>query len=196
MSGRVLGHVRGNAIAYLALFVALGGTAYSASEIGKNDVGSRQIKNGQVKAKDLAKNSVDDSKVKNGSLLSDDFAPGQLPQGPPGQDGLDGQDATNMFAWIRADGDLRFGSGVTSAKNVTPTNPKYEVMFERSLTGCALLANAGVGTPTGPTPLTFNGSGAPSVTVSDDKPMLARVNFRDTDTGTSVETAFFIAAFC
>ena len=193
MPGRVLKHIRGNAIAYLALFVALGGTAYSASKIGKNEVGTRQIKNGQVKSKDLAKNSVDDSKVRDGSLLGVDFASGQLPQGQPGQDG---QDATNMFAWIRADGDLRFGSGVASAKNIAPTNPKYEVVFERSLTGCALLANAGVGTPTGPTPLKFDGSGVPSVTVSDGNPKLARVNFSNTQAGTSVETAFFVAAFC
>ncbi len=38
-------HVRSNAIAYLALFVALGGTSYAALELPANSVGGRQIRN-------------------------------------------------------------------------------------------------------------------------------------------------------
>jgi hypothetical protein len=45
---RVLRHVRSNAVAYLALFVALGGTGYAASNLPANSVGNRQIKNGSV----------------------------------------------------------------------------------------------------------------------------------------------------
>ncbi len=42
---RLTHHVRSNAIAYLALFVALGGTSYAALEIPANSVGGRQIRN-------------------------------------------------------------------------------------------------------------------------------------------------------
>lgn len=91
-----------NVVASLALFVALGGSGYAAVKVSKNSVGSKQIKNGQVKNADLAKNAVTSSKVKDGSLLSADFKPGQLlagatgatgpkgdtgPQGPQGADG-------------------------------------------------------------------------------------------------------------
>ena len=73
-------HLRNNVVGYLALFVALSGTAYAAVELGKNDVRSRHIKNGQVKIKDLAADAVTSPKVADGSLLGEDFAAGQLPQ--------------------------------------------------------------------------------------------------------------------
>jgi hypothetical protein len=46
---RVLRHVRSNAVAYLALFVALGGTGYAAANLPANSVGGRQIRNGSIK---------------------------------------------------------------------------------------------------------------------------------------------------
>lgn len=39
MGERVMRHLRGNVVGYLALMVALGGTAYAANEIGGNDLG-------------------------------------------------------------------------------------------------------------------------------------------------------------
>ncbi|MDX6586664.1 MAG: hypothetical protein QOI31_1137 [Solirubrobacterales bacterium] len=67
-------------VSTLALFVALGGTAYAAVELQRDDVRSKHIKNGQVKGEDLADNSVTSPKVANGSLLGEDFAAGQLEQ--------------------------------------------------------------------------------------------------------------------
>jgi hypothetical protein len=75
-------------VAYLALFVALGGTSYAAVKLPKNSVGSSQIK----------KNAVSSSKVKNGSLTQSDFKAGQIPAGPQGPQGLKGDkgaDGTN-----------------------------------------------------------------------------------------------------
>jgi hypothetical protein len=76
-------------VAYLALFVALGGTTYAAATIGsgniKNDaVLSRHIKDGAVKNPDLGANSVGTGKVIDGSLLAQDFKAGQLPKGDKG----------------------------------------------------------------------------------------------------------------
>ena len=51
----VYGHLGKNVIAYLALFVALGGTSYAALKLPKNSVGSAQIKNGAVVKRDLAR---------------------------------------------------------------------------------------------------------------------------------------------
>jgi hypothetical protein len=63
----LLQHLRGNAVAYLALFVALSaGTAFAASKVKTNDIASDavtspKIKNGQVKAADLGKGIPYDS---------------------------------------------------------------------------------------------------------------------------------------
>ncbi len=67
-------------VSTLALFAALGGTAYAAVELQRDDVRSKHIKNGQVKNEDLADNSVTSPKVANGSLLEEDFAAGHLTQ--------------------------------------------------------------------------------------------------------------------
>jgi hypothetical protein len=42
---RFLQHARRNVVAYLALFVALGGTSYAAANLPANSVGARQIQN-------------------------------------------------------------------------------------------------------------------------------------------------------
>lgn len=87
---RLARHLRSNAVAYLALFVAMTSTSVAATAIQKNSVLSRHIKNGQVKGSDLAKNSVDTSKVRNATLRAEDFAANQLPVGPQGQQGPKG----------------------------------------------------------------------------------------------------------
>jgi hypothetical protein len=69
-----------NVVACLALFVALGGAAYAATQLPKNSVGPQQIR----------KNAVTASKVKDGSLLPSDFAQGKLPRGERGPQGEPG----------------------------------------------------------------------------------------------------------
>jgi hypothetical protein len=70
-----------NVMASLAVFLILGGgAAVAAGGLGKNTVGSKQLK----------KNAVTAAKVKDGSLLGADFAPGQLPAGPAGAAGAKG----------------------------------------------------------------------------------------------------------
>lgn len=75
-----------NVAATIALVVALGGTgAYAANTIGSGD-----IRNGQVKARDLATNAVTSGKVRNGSLLAKDFKSGALSTGTRGPRGAAG----------------------------------------------------------------------------------------------------------
>lgn len=45
MTNRAVQHIRSNVVAYVALFVALGGTSYAALKLPANSVGTRQIKN-------------------------------------------------------------------------------------------------------------------------------------------------------
>jgi hypothetical protein len=83
----------GTVVAYVSLFVALGGTSVAAVTIANNAVVSRSIKDGQVKTADLAANAVTSAKVKAGSLLASDLKAGELPaavagpQGPAGAAG-------------------------------------------------------------------------------------------------------------
>jgi hypothetical protein len=66
--------------AYLALFIALGGTSYAAVKLPKNSVGATQIK----------ANAVGSSEVKNGSLAKSDFKASSIPAGPAGAQGPQG----------------------------------------------------------------------------------------------------------
>src|SRR5262249_3509724 len=48
MRNRVVQHIRSNVVAYVALFIALGGTSYAAFKLPANSVGTRQIKNHSI----------------------------------------------------------------------------------------------------------------------------------------------------
>ncbi len=80
-----------NVTATVALVVALGGTSYAAITLPANSVGSRQIKSRAVANSDIRGNAVTSSKVRNGSLRARDFGAGQLPAGPRGATGAQGQ---------------------------------------------------------------------------------------------------------
>ena len=67
-------------VATIALFLALGGSVYAATQLPKNSVGPKQLR----------KDAVRSSKVKNGSLLPSDFKAGLLPHGPQGPAGSRG----------------------------------------------------------------------------------------------------------
>ena len=87
MSKRILSYRPSHTtvVAYLALFVALGGSAYAATRIG-----SRQIVNNSIRSQDIRNGQVTNRDVRNGSLLAADFGPGQLPAGPQGATGSRG----------------------------------------------------------------------------------------------------------
>ncbi len=55
---KLLNHLKHNVVAYLALFVALGGTSYAAVNLPAGSVGTKQLRNGVVTNKKLANGSV------------------------------------------------------------------------------------------------------------------------------------------
>jgi Collagen triple helix repeat (20 copies) len=69
-----------NVVACLALFVALGGVSYAATQLPRDSVGTAQIR----------ESAVTGGKVRNGSLRAADFEGGQIPAGPKGQAGEQG----------------------------------------------------------------------------------------------------------
>ncbi|MGH2941543.1 MAG: hypothetical protein ACRDLN_02025 [Solirubrobacteraceae bacterium] len=80
MTRKLAAHIKGNAVAYLALFVALGGTSYAAIRLPANSVGTKQLR----------ASSVTSAKVRNGSLRPQDFASGGVRRGPRGPEGPKG----------------------------------------------------------------------------------------------------------
>jgi hypothetical protein len=69
MRHRVLGHVRGNVVAYAALFVALSGTAVAAtSALPANSVGTSQLKNGAVTGQKVAGSTLTGANIKASTL--------------------------------------------------------------------------------------------------------------------------------
>lgn len=54
----MLHHIRANAVAYLALFVALGGTGYAATSLPAGSVGARQIRNHVIQPVKLDPNYI------------------------------------------------------------------------------------------------------------------------------------------
>jgi hypothetical protein len=133
---KVRRHLAANVVAYLALFLALGGGAYAAVTAGKNTVKSKSIKDGQVKTKDLGKDAVVSAKVKDGSLLGMDFAAGQLPPGVTGyqivqrESARDGTNIKSLQAPCPA-GKVLLGGGAILSENtgavvITTSEPGFE----------------------------------------------------------------------
>jgi hypothetical protein len=81
-------HVRkhltvGNAIAAIALFLAVGGaSALAAGQLAKNSVGARQLKAGAVTSAKLKNRSVTAAKVKDGAITGSKIAVATLPKVP------------------------------------------------------------------------------------------------------------------
>lgn len=148
MLRRFTSHARRNAIAYLALFVALGGTSYAALRLPPNSVGERQLKRGAVTSSKIAARAVTSSTIRDGALLARDFRAGQLQRGERGLQGLQGiqgpPGAPGPGArWITVKGDgtvLAQSGGITVHKHTGAGN--YFVNFGENVQGKALLVSA------------------------------------------------------
>ena len=111
-------------VAYLALFLALGaGTAFAASQLGKNSVGPKQLKKNSVTGPKIKKDAVTSAKVKDGSLQGADLADGtitgtKVADGSLSQSDFGGTVQANNITGIAINADgtaaLPFPSGVSA----------------------------------------------------------------------------------
>jgi hypothetical protein len=68
-----------NVMSTMAMFLVLGGaTAFAAASLGKNSVGTKQLKAGAVSAAKLGKGAVTASKIKAGAVGGGALAPGSV----------------------------------------------------------------------------------------------------------------------
>jgi hypothetical protein len=139
-----------NVTAFLALFIAVGGTSYAAVTVtGRNvkdgSLTGRDLKDGSVTSKDVAGLTAADlpPNLPTGATgaTGPRGAPGEA--GPAGANGRPGADATNLWAVVQADGTLAAGSGVVSVQSCSSCG-SYDVKFNRSVANCARIAVPGV----------------------------------------------------
>src|SRR4051812_20534799 len=60
-------------VAFIALFVAIGGSSYAVTRLPASSVGSKQLRKSAVRTAHLAKNAVTGAKVKDRSLTASDI---------------------------------------------------------------------------------------------------------------------------
>jgi hypothetical protein len=110
-----------NAVASLALFVALGGSSYAAvtitgEQVRDGSLTGRDIHNGSLTGRDIHDGSLTSRDVRDHSLLARDFKAGQLPRGPQGSPGPQGPvgaqgPAGTPDGYTKAEADGRFVQG-------------------------------------------------------------------------------------
>lgn len=86
MLNALIGHVRRQPVAYVALFFAITGTGIAAGPM----ITGSSVKNSSLTGADIKNSSLTASDVKNGSLLAADFKRGQIPSGAKGATGATG----------------------------------------------------------------------------------------------------------
>lgn len=82
-------------VAYLALFVALGGSSYAAVKINGNNIKDGSITGGKLEKRtitglNVAKKTLTGAEIRDGSLVAANFKAGELPAGPVGPQGARG----------------------------------------------------------------------------------------------------------
>ena len=115
-----------NVMATIAVFVALGGGVYAASQLPRNSVGSKQIKRHAVGRSEIKKDAVGSSQVKDGSLMGSDIAESTLAQVPSAKAAASGQPTS--FAHVSAGGvlDSAFSKNVGSVTvSSSPSGSTY-----------------------------------------------------------------------
>ena len=149
------------AVALLALFLAMGGSAYAlvvtSGSIKNNTILSRDVRNGGLLGKDFKKDGVGDGAIKESTLAT---VPSALVA-----------EGSTHFAVVTAGGQQVRARGTTSA--VRTAEGRYQVIFNRDVRACAYYATIG-----GPTAAAPPGNGEISVSS-----LASNVNGVDVRTG-------------
>ncbi len=117
---RIHNHIRSNLIAYLALFVALGGTSYAAINLPAGSVGTEQLSNGAVTAQKLANGSITPVKFANQAIGG----------------------SVRHWAFVNQNGTVIGGSRGVHVSEGPNGAPYYVSWGEQFSHSCAVLANS------------------------------------------------------
>src|SRR5918992_718189 len=78
LSTRIRTYMRQNVLGLVAIFIALGGTAYATHPGGQNTISTADIINGQVKTDDIGNGEVKVTDIGQGAVATDELANGQV----------------------------------------------------------------------------------------------------------------------
>jgi hypothetical protein len=131
-------YLRRNHLALLALFFALGGSAYAAGTalLPKNSVGSRQVINGSLQTADLSKRAQRALKGRRGLRGTQGVA--GVP-GAKGDKGDAGPPGPTQFARVKSTGQLVSGTATSASRFGTGI---YFVRFPTAIDRCAAAVNS------------------------------------------------------
>jgi len=109
-----------NVIATLAIFIALGGISYAATNLSKNSVGTKQIKNNAVTSKKIKKNAVTAKKIEKNAVTTAKIKGKSITEGKLDPDLLASIDEEAKQKVLNADGSVLgeyagtvpFGAGI------------------------------------------------------------------------------------
>jgi hypothetical protein len=171
------------AVALVALFVALGGSAYAAGfitsgDIKNNTIRSRDVRNGGLIGKDLRTNRVGGRVIKESTL-------GTVPSAIVAE-------GSTHFAVVTGTGQQVRARGTTSAARTA--EGRYQVIFNRDVRACAYYATIG-----GPTAAAPPASG--EITVSSLASNVNGVDIRTNDgddpaPGNAANRPFHLLVLC
>jgi hypothetical protein len=172
-----------NVIATLALFLALGGTAYAAGTIGSgaiinNSIKSEDIRDGAgVKSVDISNGTIASGDISNGTIASEDIlddtiASGDISNGTiAAADMASGVVTPRLFGNFNGDdGSLVRGQGIVSSSRFS--TGLYFVTFTQNLSNCVLLSSVASIDATNPESVTsgigFSGGATAFVMIRKD----------------------------
>jgi hypothetical protein len=177
-------------VAVVALVAALAGTAIggvAVTSLSKKD--KKQVKKiSKKQAKKL------DKKIES--------TPG--PKGDQGPKGDPGQDATNLFAYVRDNGGasaavLDYGEGATGVSDPAGENnfgSPYVVTFNRDLSGCVAHSTTGFGEPDSPPSSTGRSFSIGPMAANVEGSAVETFSFRVNDPQAAQDTSFMVSVFC
>ncbi len=187
-------------VALSTISPALGGPsptammAASVKKIAKKALGeSRKAKRQAKRAKQLGK--------QNAALIAELEAT----VGPQGPQGAPGQDATNLFAYVRDNGSantavLQYGQGATGVSDPPGHNSAvgpYVVAFDRDLSGCVAHMTTGFGDPVAPPGGGGGQSASPaSVSATVEGSTVETYSYSIADLSVPQDNSFMVSVFC
>jgi hypothetical protein len=133
-----------NVISSLCLVLVLGGgSAYAATQLAKNSVGTNQLKNGAVTPAKLSGAAKQTMTGPAGPAGAKGATGATGAKGEKGERGERGEAATKLFAEVGENGELLKSSGVTAAA-FKGTLGAYSVTFNTNVSACVPMVT-GVG---------------------------------------------------
>jgi hypothetical protein len=115
-------------ISLLALFIALGGSAYAANQLAKNSVGAKQLKKNAVTAAKIKKNAVTTPKIKNEAITGAKIKESSLGAVPSATH------ATNATNAVNAE-NAKTAINATNATNATNFSKFYSSGLKKAAHG-------------------------------------------------------------